>query len=93
MKEIILGATDIIGGAEELAKWYKDPAFPERKDIFWRDIAPRVLPKVIEGNPDKPLFPVRITEEFVDSPSGPMLEARVVDDEFVDMPPQGEEED
>lgn len=48
MKEVILSATSIIGGGAELARWYNKNAV--NKVIFWRDIAPRVLPKLIEQN-------------------------------------------
>src|SRR4051794_28604716 len=46
MQEVILKATDLIGGAEELARLYReDKAF---RIVFWRDIAPKVLPKIID---------------------------------------------
>lgn len=47
MKDVILHATSVIGAGEELARWYQ--ADDANKVIFWRDIAPKVLPKVIEN--------------------------------------------
>src|SRR4051794_40319751 len=77
MTEVILAATDIIGGAEELARLYHaDKAF---RTVFWRDIASKVLPKIIEGPMDiSP--PTRVIEHFLVAPDG-----TVVDPAFLDL--------
>ena len=53
MREIILGAVNKMGDSQALADWYR--ASPKNRTKFWRDIAPMVLPKVIEGSERKPV--------------------------------------
>jgi hypothetical protein len=47
MQDVILAATDRIDGIEELVRWYH--ADPKNRYAFWTTIAPRLLPKTIEG--------------------------------------------
>lgn len=74
-KDTIVEAVKLLGGAQGLVDWVrKDPA--NERD-FWVEIAPRVLPKILEGNPDAPI-PLQVIERRV-IPPGPLIDADVVD--------------
>src|SRR3954462_893857 len=50
MQDIILGAANEVGGIQELVRWYRES--PANRLCFWKEIAPRVLPKVIDAAVD-----------------------------------------
>ena len=77
MQDIILGAANEIGGAQELARWYRE--LKANQLCFWRDIAPRVLPKIIEGTQDT-APPLREIQHYLVAPDG-----TVVDPVFLEL--------
>src|SRR3954462_9239077 len=66
-KAIILGAASILGGAEALAAWVK--LSPRNLEIFYRDILPRTLPKIIDPTVDTSP-PLREIHHYLVSPAG-----------------------
>src|SRR4051812_651557 len=50
MNEIILGAANEVGGIQELVRWYRESQ--ANRMCFWKEIAPRVLPKIIDATVD-----------------------------------------
>jgi hypothetical protein len=65
MKEVIESAVQGVGGAQGLVDWVRRSNANER--VFWRDIVPRVLPKVITE--EKPVwFPQTVEHRIVHEP-------------------------
>src|SRR4051812_41155891 len=69
-KEIITTAASILGGAQALAAWAE--ASPQNATVFWMDILPRVLPKVIEDA--STWKPPRTIEHFLVAPDGHVVD-------------------
>ena len=70
-KQIILGAATILGGAEALADWVKSS--PRNAEIFYRDILPRTLPKIIDAKMDT-APPLRELHHYLVSPAGTVVD-------------------
>jgi hypothetical protein len=75
-KDVVVEAVMLMGGASGLVDWARrDPA---NEFAFWTEIAPRVLPKIIEGNPDAPI-PLQVIERRIIDPPDDILDVDVVD--------------
>lgn len=74
-QQIVLMAANLIGGHEELARWYK--ADDKNKLVFWRDILPRLLPKVVEG--EVATTQQRVVEHFLIHPDGRIMDPALLD--------------
>jgi len=62
VKAVIEDAVKQIGGSQRMVDWAMRSN--ENETIFWRDIVPRVLPKVIQGDPNNPI-PFQLVERRI----------------------------
>jgi hypothetical protein len=77
-KEVLTEAIDLMGGAKAIVDWVrKDPA---NEVLFWTEIAPKLLPRIIEGDPDPPI-PLQVIERRMVDPEPDVIEGEVVDAE------------
>ena len=62
VKAVIEDAVKKIGGSQRMVDWAMRSN--ENETIFWRDIVPKVLPKIIQGDPDNPI-PFQLVERRI----------------------------
>jgi hypothetical protein len=75
-KDVLMEAVNLLGGARGLVKWVQKNDENER--LFWTEIAPKVLPRVLEGNPDAPI-PLQVIERRVIDPPDDVIDGYAVD--------------
>jgi hypothetical protein len=75
-KDVVVEAVMLMGGASGLVDWARRA--PENEFAFWTEIAPRILPKIIEGNPDAPI-PLQVIERRIIDPPDDILDVDAVD--------------
>jgi hypothetical protein len=80
-KEVLTEAIDLMGGAKAIADWVKkDPA---NETLFWTEIATKMLPRIIEGDPDRPI-PLQVIERRIVDPAPDMIEGEVLDADLLE---------
>jgi hypothetical protein len=75
-KEVLTDAIDLMGGAQAVVDWVKKDPANER--AFWVEIAPKLLPRVIEGDAERPI-PLQVIERRIVDPAPDMIEGKVLD--------------
>lgn len=75
-KDVLMEAVTLLGGAKRLVEWVEKD--PENERLFWTEITPKVLPRIIEGNLESAI-PLQVIERRLIAPSADVIDVDAVD--------------
>jgi hypothetical protein len=75
-KEVLTEAIELMGGAQAIVTWARKS--PENEAVFWTEICTKLLPRIIEGDEERPI-PLQVIERRIIDPPDDMIDGEIAD--------------